>query len=661
MDCTHSELHSSIQKQQTNGNEKANLKSRSVSRGSHGILIILFMMVAITWGIAASAYFGLVDYKALIVHGTSVSTSDIMQYTSALYPSQYEALRHPVRSLGEALIYFDDLIFSLFVKKEKTSYIDKRRVVVFNFPLEKHVNSIKDSSQLYEKTSANAVSNDDSAKDSGFSKDHTNDKKISGEPTDHVDGEASTKEEQPQAESKMKPTQEKNKKKSSQAKTSSSSLKAKSGSSNQLSLEQNKTLLKQLQEGDELLKKKKVNEALSVFEKIISSNPSSPSAIFGKAEALNQKSLQQRSNKILIESLKFYDQVINLPNCPKKLKKKAGLIKAERHIFLGQLKEAVITLKKMAETFPRDTDILNQLGVSYLYVGNTEKAQKVYAKVLSIDPDNGFAQVHFGFILKTAGDWIKGAYYLKLGIESMAEGTQEGKFYFHLGDALHRTNRSTEADEIYKLGAKNGLFKSKYQRSLYNVNRLQSHPFWTPAEAKVNNYVKTLESKWKMIRDEALNVMDVEKGLFISEEESLKDTGDWKQLTLYARGQPQKDCKRLPKTCALVSKMPNAHGCTRGQIKFSIMMPGTHVWPHTGPTNCRLRMHLGLVIPKTGQGAWLRCADQNRTWEEGKVLIFDDSFEHEVWQNAESFRLILIVDVWHPDITEHEKKTLSPI
>ncbi|XP_076801633.1 uncharacterized protein LOC143446056 isoform X1 [Clavelina lepadiformis] len=210
--------------QQTNGNEKANLKSRSVSRGSHGILIILFMMVAITWGIAASAYFGLVDYKALIVHGTSVSTSDIMQYTSALYPSQYEALRHPVRSLGEALIYFDDLIFSLFVKKEKTSYIDKRRVVVFNFPLEKHVNSIKDSSQLYEKTSANAVSNDDSAKDSGFSKDHTNDKKISGEPTNHVDGEASTKEEQPQvAESKMKPTQEKNKKKSSQAKTSSSS------------------------------------------------------------------------------------------------------------------------------------------------------------------------------------------------------------------------------------------------------------------------------------------------------------------------------------------------------------------------------------------------------------------------------------------------------
>lgn len=50
-----------------------------------------------------------------------------------------------------------------------------------------------------------------------------------------------------------------------------------------------------------------------------------------------------------------------------------------------------------------------------------------------------------------------------------------------------------------------------------------------------------------------------------------------------------------------------------------------------------------------------------RTWTEGKVLIFDDSFEHEVWQEAESFRLILIVDIWHPELTEQEKKTLTSI
>ena len=52
------------------------------------------------------------------------------------------------------------------------------------------------------------------------------------------------------------------------------------------------------------------------------------------------------------------------------------------------------------------------------------------------------------------------------------------------------------------------------------------------------------------------------------------------------------------------------------------MAPGTHVWAHTGPTNCRLRMHLGLVIPKTGEGAKLRCTDEYRYVISAEVLFF---------------------------------------
>lgn len=50
-----------------------------------------------------------------------------------------------------------------------------------------------------------------------------------------------------------------------------------------------------------------------------------------------------------------------------------------------------------------------------------------------------------------------------------------------------------------------------------------------------------------------------------------------------------------------------------------------------------------------------------RSWEEGKVFIFDDSFEHEVWHNGTEFRLVLIVDIWHPELTAMEKKMLTPI
>ena len=135
--------------------------------------------------------------------------------------------------------------------------------------------------------------------------------------------------------------------------------------------------------------------------------------------------------------------------------------------------------------------------------------------------------------------------------------------------------------------------------------------------------------------------------------------GEWGQFTLFARGKKDdKSCKLTPNTCALIEAFPDASGCKRGQVKFSVMQPGTYVWPHTGPTNCRLRLHLGLEIP---EGVAIRVATETRTWEEGKFLVFDDSFEHEVWHNGTRSRLVLIMDVWHPDLPPARRKALTPI
>ncbi|KAK3567445.1 hypothetical protein QTP86_020008 [Hemibagrus guttatus] len=172
--------------------------------------------------------------------------------------------------------------------------------------------------------------------------------------------------------------------------------------------------------------------------------------------------------------------------------------------------------------------------------------------------------------------------------------------------------------------------------------------------------VRTLEQNWKTIRDEALAVLDAKSGLFLPEDENLREIGDWGQFTLWQQGRKVgSSCQSVPKTCALLERFKETTTCKRGQIKFSVMQPGTHVWPHTGPTNCRLRMHLGLVIPR--KGCRIRCTNQTREWEEGKVLIFDDSFEHEVWQDADSYRLIFIVDVWHPELSQSQRHSLSPI
>ena len=89
-------------------------------------------------------------------------------------------------------------------------------------------------------------------------------------------------------------------------------------------------------------------------------------------------------------------------------------------------------------------------------------------------------------------------------------------------------------------------------------------------------------------------------------------------------------------------------------VKFSILNPGTAIRPHCGPSNARLRMH--ITIEYEGGGAWIRVGKENRTWErEGSVLIFDDSFEHEVHHNGVHRRIVLIMDFWHPELVISER------
>lgn len=145
----------------------------------------------------------------------------------------------------------------------------------------------------------------------------------------------------------------------------------------------------------------------------------------------------------------------------------------------------------------------------------------------------------------------------------------------------------------------------------------------------------------------------------MNESENLRETGLWKQFELYARGiKKESNCNRAPITCSLIDSFEAAHTCNRGQVKFSVLMPGTHVWPHAGPTNCRLRAHLGLITP---EGPSIRVVNETRKWQAGEWLIFDDSFEHEVWHNGTELRIVLIIDVWHPELTADEKRSLPPI
>jgi aspartate beta-hydroxylase len=388
-------------------------------------------------------------------------------------------------------------------------------------------------------------------------------------------------------------------------------------------------------------------------------NKKSVGALYGKAKSLDTLADIEKNNKKLLEAISIYKNL--LENYHDKMTvdmfKSIGERCIDRMRFLGQYERTLEVHELLMDRFREEPMHRNQLAVTYLLMNRLADAKFILHETLLKWRHDGFALVHYGFVLKNLDNDYEGAVmFLTEGIESNEPGTQDGRFYFTLGEALQRLGKKKEAMEVYKKGAALNLFPSEYQRSLYNIDRLKSRPFWTKAETTYKDHFTEISKYWEIIRDEGLKLLN-EEGLFQDEHEKLMDKGNWKQLDLYTRGQKTKDCYKAPFTCKLLDSFKAAK-CKRGQIKFSVIHPGTHVHPHCGPTNCRIRAHLGLKVPPN---TFLRVVNETRSWIEGDWLIFDDSFEHEVWHNGTSIRLVLIVDVWHPDLTDIEKQEMSAI
>jgi len=142
--------------------------------------------------------------------------------------------------------------------------------------------------------------------------------------------------------------------------------------------------------------------------------------------------------------------------------------------------------------------------------------------------------------------------------------------------------------------------------------------------------------------------------------QTLLNSLDWSAFFLWKNGAPvAENAAQCPKTLAALEDVPLARieGRTPS-ILFSLLKPGTHIAPHAGFLNCRLICHLPLIVPP---GCRLRVGNDEREWRQGEAWVFDDTIEHEAWNSSDQTRVVLIFDIWRPELTEEERGLVTAL
>jgi beta-hydroxylase len=178
------------------------------------------------------------------------------------------------------------------------------------------------------------------------------------------------------------------------------------------------------------------------------------------------------------------------------------------------------------------------------------------------------------------------------------------------------------------------------------IKRIDGREFFDQAEFP---WVEEFGGHWQEIRAE-LEVLlqdldDVPDFHAVSPHQSAITNDDrWKTHIFYIHGnQCEENCARCPRTVELLQTIPGLKSAM-----FSILGPRKHIVRHRGPYAGLLRYHLGLVVPEHKERCRIQVGAAVRHWEAGKSLIFDDSHDHEVWNDTDEIRVVLFVDFVRP-------------
>lgn len=365
----------------------------------------------------------------------------------------------------------------------------------------------------------------------------------------------------------------------------------------------------------------------------------------------------------------------------------------------GDLAEAQRMLERAVELEPNQPEIWKSLGIVHLAADRPQRALESFEHALQLDPSHFVARLHraaalerldrrddavanyYGAIVaaQNRGQWLNEATTppgLRPVVKHAMRVVNRGRRQLFL-DLLSPLRQRHGAEALQRveqglliyLGEHEPDYPDPRQRpKFFYVPGLRTQPFF---ERGLFPWHAELEQHTGTIREELLGVLAdpdaLEPFLGTNDNELLKQQkllagvhgeAQWNSFFFHRHGELfAQNARRCPRTAKILDSLPLVQ--IRGhapEVLFSVLTPGSHILPHHGVTNTRLVTHLPLIVP---EDCAIRVGGVEHVWQEGHCVTFDDTFEHEAWNRSDKVRAVMILDSWHPDLTEPERDALA--
>jgi len=320
--------------------------------------------------------------------------------------------------------------------------------------------------------------------------------------------------------------------------------------------------------------------------------------------------------------------------------------------------------------------------------GDTAGALQAVEQALALEPLNFLALLSRAHLLEKAGDPRAGEAFAVAAFHAPAEDKLPPAIHSALAHARARGEehqreveqrllRAVPADLSPAERSRLERFASNSARRTRHYHQEPTH-FHFPGLPEIEFHdpagfagLDMLAAAAADIRDEFEALIAAEAGELVpyvrypdqvpvGQWQELNHSRRWTAIHLLRNGERvEANARHCPRTMQLLAELPQPQvpGASPNAM-FSLLAPRTRIPPHSGVANTRLVAHLALIVP---DGCGFRCGATTRQWREGEVFVFDDTIEHEAWNDSEHLRVVLIVDLWPPALTVRERQAIGSV